>query len=412
MRKLFIVLASCLTVSSAFAGGFRVSIQGQRALAMGHTGVAVVNSAELAFFNPAGLVYLENKLNISAGATGIISTTKYQNLDTRQAFETDNPVGTPVNFYASYKITDNLSAGLAIYTPYGSRVEWPNDWAGAGLVNNIELTSIFINPILSFKVNDALSIGGGPIFVLGNVNFNRNIEPVASGVGTLDGRSSSLEIDESGVTAWGWKASVLFRPTDKLNIGASFQSQIDLDAEDGDVTFTNAPQIPTTFDATLPLPAELTLGLSYQFTDKLLVAFDYNRAYWGVYESLDISFSNPSLPASINPRNYRDANTYRIGAQYDFTDKFTVRAGYYYDESPVTSGFFSPETPRNDSNGYTTGLTYNINDNLAIDASFLFLYFSEVNESYDAFPDDNIPAFEGTFKSNVFAPGLGITYKL
>ncbi len=36
-----------------YAGGYRVGVQGQRALAMGHTGVAVVNSAELGFFNPA-----------------------------------------------------------------------------------------------------------------------------------------------------------------------------------------------------------------------------------------------------------------------------------------------------------------------------------------------------------------------
>ena len=410
MKKLLFVLTSCLTVSSIFAGGYRVSIQGQRALAMGHTGVAVVNSAELAFFNPAGLVFLENKINISAGVSGIISNVKYQNLDTRQAFETDNPISTPLNLYATYKVTDYFSAGLAVYTPYGSSVEWPDNWAGAGLVNNIELRAIFINPVLSLKVNDALSFGGGPIFVTGGVNFNRNIE-VAPGAEGVNG-PSQIEVDASGVTAWGWKASMLFRPTDKLNIGASYQSKIDLDAKGGDVSFVNAPQIPTKFDASLPLPAELTLGLSYKVTDKLLLAFDYNRAYWSAYESLTLNFSNSTLPPSVNARNYENADTYRFGAQYDINDKITVRAGYYYDESPVASGFFAPETPRNDSNGYTTGFTYNINDKLAIDASFLFLHFSEINESYDSSPDDTTPAFGGTYKSNVFAPGLGITYKL
>jgi len=388
MKKLFFVLASCLTVSSVFAGGYRVSTQGQRALAMGHTGVAVVNSAELAFFNPAGLVFLENKLNISAGVTGIMSTTKFQNLDDRQTFTTDSPISTPINLYATYKITDNFSAGLAVYTPYGSSVEWPDNWAGAGLVNNIQLQAIFINPVLSFKINDGLSIGGGPIYVIGGVNFNRNIE-VTSGAESING-PSSIEVDAQGVTAWGWKGSLLFRPSEKLDIGFSYQSKIDINAKDGDVTFTNAPQIPTKFNSSLPLPAELTFGLSYKFTDKLLVALDFNRAYWNVYESLDLDFTNPAAPDSTNPRNYKDANTYRIGAQYDVNDKITVRAGYYFDETPVSSGFFSPETPRNDSNGFTTGLSYNISEKLAVDASFLFLHFSEVDESYDASPNDNI----------------------
>ena len=55
MRKLLSLTLLALAGSTAFAGGYRVSIQGQKQLAMGHTGVAVVNSAEIAFFNPAGM---------------------------------------------------------------------------------------------------------------------------------------------------------------------------------------------------------------------------------------------------------------------------------------------------------------------------------------------------------------------
>ena len=50
MRKLLSLTLLALAGSTAFAGGYRVSIQGQKQLAMGHTGVAVVNSAEVAFF--------------------------------------------------------------------------------------------------------------------------------------------------------------------------------------------------------------------------------------------------------------------------------------------------------------------------------------------------------------------------
>jgi long-chain fatty acid transport protein len=40
----------------------------------------------------------------------------------------------------------------------------------------------------------------------------------------------------------------------------------------------------TRFNADLPLPAEVTAGLSVQVSEKLLLAFDYNYALWSVYE--------------------------------------------------------------------------------------------------------------------------------
>ena len=101
------------------------------------------------------------------------------------------------------------------------------------------------------------------------------------------------------------------------------------------------------------------------------MAFDYNRAMWSVYENLNVDFTNPDLPDSNNPRNYKNSSTYRVGMQYAANDKFTFRAGWYFDESPVQDGYFAPETPRNDSMGYTGGLTYQLNPKFGIDVSLL-----------------------------------------
>ncbi|MPT36451.1 MAG: transporter, partial [Flavobacterium sp.] len=79
MRKLLSLTLLALASSSAFAGGYRVSLQGQKQLAMGHTGVAVVNSAEVLFFNPAGMSYLKDRFNISVGSNKITKKTKFQN---------------------------------------------------------------------------------------------------------------------------------------------------------------------------------------------------------------------------------------------------------------------------------------------------------------------------------------------
>ena len=408
MRKLLSLTLLALAGSTAFAGGYRVSIQGQKQLAMGHTGVAVVNSAEVAFFNPVGMAYLDKKFNLSVGGNGLFANTKFQNSLYNWEAETKN-VGTPFSVYATYKLNDWFTAGLAVYTPYGSAVEWDQDWQGSHLVNNIDLQAIFVQPSLSIRVGEHFSVGGGPIFATGSVNFNRNVDRSTT---DFEGDRTDLTIESKGITAWGYTAGFMFNPTDKLRIGMNYRSEIMMEARDGDATFNDYPEFgtaPTTkFNADLPLPAELTVGLSYKFTDKFLMAFDYNRAMWSVYENLNVDFTNPALPDSNNPRNYKNSSTYRVGMQYAANNKFTFRAGWYFDESPVQDGYFAPETPRNDSMGYTGGLTYQVNNKLGIDFSFLYLHFDEVDNSYDYVSDGS--SFGGTYKSVVFSPGIGITY--
>lgn len=412
-KKLFFAMLFCGAIT--YAGGYRVSIQGQKALAMGHAGVAIVNSPESVFFNPAGLVYLENKLSLSAGVSAVFSNVSYQNETTGATAMTDSPVSTPLYFYAAYQATEWLAFGLGVYTPYGSTVEYEEDWVGSHLVNSIELAAIFIQPVVSLKINEYFSIGGGPIFVTGSVNFNRNLNRTLT---DIEGNRAEVTLDASGVTDWGWTVGALFSPTENFRIGANYRSQIKLNAEGGDADFENVPNSPlapfadTTFDAVLPLPAEMTVGLSYS-CEKWLFAFDFNRAFWDIYESLDIDFADENIPDSQNLRNYKNASTYRFGIQYDATRMFTLRAGYYFDESPVQAGYFAPETPRNDSNGYTAGLTLNLNERLQIDASFVYLRFKEVEASYDYYFENGqqVP-FGGRYKSNAFIPGIGVTYNM
>lgn len=416
MKNLLFPALFVLATAVTYAGGYRVSLQGQRALAMGHTGVAVVNSAELGFFNPSGLVYLENRLNVSAGVSAVFSDVVWQNSGFGEQARTDSPVGTPFYLYASYKMNDWLALGLSVYTPYGSTVNWEDDWAGSHLVNNIDLQAIYIQPVASIKLSEYLSIGGGPIFVTGGVNFNRNLNRTLS---DIEGNRANVTVDATGVSSWGWSGSMIFSPSERFRVGFNYRSEIILEAEGGDAIFSNIPNSPltpfqnTTFNASLPLPAEVSVGLSYQFLDKWLFAFDINETLWSVYNSLDIDFSDPNIPDSENLRNYKDSSVYRFGLQYDANELFTLRAGYYFDESPVQEGYFAPETPRNDSQGFTGGISLNITDKFTIDASFLYIRFAEVDASYDYYFEDNVAVpFGGTYKSSAFVPGLGITYKL
>jgi len=414
MKRIIFITVSMCVATSAFAGGYRVALQGQKALGMGHTGVAMTDSSEVVFFNPAGMVFLKNEMDISGGVTLIDSEAKYQNQDTNTTAQTDNPIGTPISFYLSTKYNEKIAYGVGVYTPYGNSVEWPTDWAGSHLVNSIELKAIYIQPTISYKFNDQYSIGFGPTYVVGGVEFNRNL---STALVDENGNRSNVTIEASGITAWGYNIGFLAKPTKKYSVGISYRSQVDMKARGESADFQNIPTSmqstfpDTTFDANLVLPAELTLGIAYNFSPETVLAFDINRTYWGAYESLDVQFNN-SAGLSSNPRNYKDVNIYRLGIQHNLSEKTTIRGGAYYDESPIQDGYFTPETPRNDSLGLTAGASYYVTKSLELDFSFLYLMFDEFNGSYDHYDQSGTTiSFAGDYKSQVIAIGFGLNYK-
>jgi len=414
---LFLLFFSAM---AAYAGGYRVSLQGGRALAMGHTGVGVIDNAEGAFFNPSSLVHLKNRLEIAAGVSVVYSKIQWQNQGTGQSERTHNAPSTPLYIYSNYHINDQFSVGLSVFTPYGSVVEYTTDWPGSHLVNKIDLSAFYIQPHVAYRINEKLSVAAGPIIAIGSVEFNRNLSRTMT---DIDGNRSNVTIDASGVVKLGWHLSATYVPMEGLTVGATYRSEMIMDPTDGDAKFRNLPNSPITnfkdtkISAELPLPAELLVGVAYEF-DKWTLAFDYNHAFWDVYKSLDIYFEDESIPDSKNPRNYKNSSSYRFGAQYQLNEKIALRAGYYFDQTPVQSGYFAPETPRGDSHNFTIGGGYNFSSNFRVDVAFMYIHFKEINESYDHYSEAGIVEggakvpFGGDWKTSGLVPSIGLTYRM
>ncbi len=246
------------------------------------------------------------------------------------------------------------------------------------------------------------------MYGIGSVNLQRSI-PIQDGGGEghveLDGKASGM----------GFNAGVYFAPTDKLSVGVTYRSKVEMKVEDGDATFMTTPAGPvasrfpnTQFDATLPLVANISIGVGYKATDKLLLAFDVQRANWSAYKSLrfDYAATINGSTFSESARNYEDSYAFRLGAQYQAIDKLTLRAGVYFDQSPVQDGYLTPETPDSDAIGTSVGLTYDISDKFGIDASFLYVNRKKRTDTADL--SGGVP---GTFKSVGYIPGIALSYK-
>ena len=78
--KQIIALASLalLPFSQVAAEGFQVNAQSTKQAGMGHVGAALKLGAESMHFNPAGLVYMNNAVELSAGVSGVFAYAKCQ----------------------------------------------------------------------------------------------------------------------------------------------------------------------------------------------------------------------------------------------------------------------------------------------------------------------------------------------
>src|SRR5690606_37637791 len=122
--------------------------------------------------------------------------------------------------------------------PYGSAVEWEQDWEGSHLVNNIDLKAFYFQPTASVKINDHVSIGAGLIFVNGGVTFNRNLTRTLT---DEQGNRSDVTIEAKNVQAWGYNLGLAAKLDDYVNFGINYRSRIDMEADNGNATFHDLP---------------------------------------------------------------------------------------------------------------------------------------------------------------------------
>jgi len=389
-----------------YGQAFQVNFQGNKQQGMGLAGSALYLDGSSLFYNP-GSVAFSNENSANIGFTPVFANILFVDSTTYNGYRTNNPVGRPFYAYGLYQLKDSsaLKLGLAVYTPFGSTVQWEENWIGRFALTRLSLSSIFIQPTVSYKINDRLGIGGGFIGSLGNVNLQRDLplqfENGAYANVELSGRAFGL----------GYNLGIQFNATDKFSLGLTYRSQINMKVQDGRAEF-NVPNglqanFPNgIFTSSLPLPQVATLGLAYKFTDKLTAVADVNFVGWKAYDTLafDYELNTNSLQDTKSARDYENIFAFRGGVSYALFDAFTIRAGGGFGFTPVKAGYATPETP--DANRFygTFGLSYTFGDNFSMDAS---LFYTQIQRA-----ETNIETnLSGTYFTKAVAPGISLIYK-
>lgn len=456
MKRIIIPLITAAAALTASAEGYQINTLSTRQLGMGHTGTALKLGAESMFFNPAGLGFSTSTLDITGSVTGIKATAT-ATVDGTD-YKTNNGLSTPISFNAAFRIYDNLQAGVSFYTPYGSSINWTDNWPGAVLNQRVDLKSYTIQPTVSWRITPRLSVGAGLMLTWGSVDLNKGLVSASTvdrviGVLAATGAAQAMGLDPSyrfGTTtpasvnlngtsnlALGVNVGAMFDVTDRITAGVAFRSKMTMKVKAGEATVNYANEVArailekdlniinsANFAAEMPCPYVLNFGLSYRPTDKLTLAADAQLTGWKTYKSLDIDFLAEQLDAYDQhlEKNYSNSWAVKLGAQYALTHRFDLRAGMMIDTSPVSELHYNPETPGMTKIEPTVGFSFRPIEGFSIDLAFMYvagLGKDNASCSYTDLLAAKMPAlglpaeatFTADYKVHALIPSIGVSYR-
>jgi long-chain fatty acid transport protein len=363
-----LALVSLFTATTALASGYRIPEQSVDSSAKAGANVASASRADAAYYNPANMSWLSDGWQAQANLTYIhltpISYEDYRSPLFDGESEDENfllPTGFLVSpFYGDFRF------GLSITAPYGLAKRW-NDPYPRATAQEFSLTVMDFNPTVSYKINDMVSISGGPRLLYSEAR----VETDARYVGT----PAAMTVDGDTVE-WGYNLAVAVKPAEDLNFSATYRSNVDLDFE-GDVDLYLGRTLPTRDgEVSIPAPAVLTLAAAFEPVQALTVELSWDRTFWSEYEELDFDF----FPAVGSPfetpkaKDWDDSSAYRIGLSYQLDETWTLMGGVAYDETPVPKETLGFELPDSDAWLFSVGTQYKVNEKMDVGMAFLYDY--------------------------------------
>jgi long-chain fatty acid transport protein len=377
----FVTLAAPRDASAA---GYALDVLSARGTGMAGATGAMIDDSSSIFYNPAGIAQ-GKVLDAQVGVTLIAPSFSYT---ATNGDKTTLPfaVVPPPHLYISGGITDDLSIGVGVFTPYGLTIKWPDGWAGRSLITRSSLATFYINPTVAYKFGP-LRIGAGFQLVRGTVELQQDIR-FGDQIGSAD----------LGAATWGAGGNVgaqLEAIKQYLSFGAQYRSAVKLKF-DGDGHFSNVPIAlagaihDQPVNTSVVLPDQLTMSVATHPVKKLVIDFDAVWIQWSYLRSIDLNFPNDasgSLNKSL-PKNWHDTVNFHLGAEGELSDSWMLRGGVLIDPSPSQSNTLTPDIPDSTRVNLAVGGTWKHQSGVHVDVGYQFIILTGKTSTVAAFPGD------------------------
>lgn len=379
--KALLTAISMASSSLVLAGGFQLSDHSITSLGRSHSGYGVVgDDASAVYFNPAGMALLKEQ-QLQGGLAFIKPKSEFTNTaSTGDNTGINNDGGqntiTP-NFYYVKPLNKQWHFGLGITAPFATHTNYADDFIGRYSGLETKITTVNINPSLSYKVNNRIALGMGISYQRLDATLSGAVNPAAT--------DSKLAI-EGDSAAWGYNFGAMFSFADDSRIGLSYRSKMAHHIK-GSATFTDLSSATNgRFAATADFTAPESAYLAYTkpLSDHWRLSLGYRWTRWSRFEQLDVLF--PDGVASQNSllvTQWNDSETMSIGLDYTINSQWTMRTGLALDETPIPDATRTVRTVDADRQWYSMGASYQYNKQLQFDIAYRYIHFDNAPVNHD-----------------------------
>lgn len=342
--KITFGLALSVGAVLAHAQGFAVPPQGAAGTGNSLAGAAALaEDPSTAYNNPAGMALL-NGVQFAIAVHAVDTNSSFHDSGgsmpptpaiTTLGGEGGNAGGlSPIpNLYLVVPLGGNWRFGLAAGAPWGQSTEYDATWLGRFQSVKSELKSKSLNPSLSYRVNDVLSLGVGLSMTRLDVDIQRK---AVLGFNT----EGNAQLEGSD-TALSFNAGLLWQATSTSRLGLTYRSKTDFHLTGRqDVTTATGVTIPSQsrdIVADLSLPSSFSLSLVQELSKSWRLLADFTYFTWGDLQSIPVRDATTGATTTTINLLYRDGWRAAVAFNYEINDAWLLRSGVAYIRSPVAS---------------------------------------------------------------------------
>ena len=356
---------------SLLAAGFALNEQSVSAMGTSFAGrSSSANDATTVYGNPAGMALLKGE-QASVGAAVILAKTRIDassaTAPTGGALAGSNDgdmvpfTGVPMGFYVN-PLNEQWTFGLGFYVPYGMITEYEKGFQGRFFGDYSEVNVVTLQPTLSYRVNDYLSLGFGP-------TFNR-VEGRLETAALVDNGRIVIEGDD---TAVGFNAGLLLELSERTRLGVTYHSMVDYRLE-GKTSVSGIPApVNGDYQTTLDLrtPEMIDSSITHQLNDRWTV---YAGAAWTRWSRLQTIKPVSAFPVALEEKqHWNNSWSYATGVSYALSKELTLRSGIAFDQSPTNNHERSPRIPSGDRVAISFGLGWTLSEQMSLDLAYSYL---------------------------------------
>ena len=409
------------------ASGFAVSYQSVSAMGTAYAGAGVLSeNASNQWYNPATLAGLRaTEISIPLHQVWVDTAFKSDS-DGMSLFgpqvgqgsgDFDDVEPFVGSAFLAVPISETMTFGLSIVSPFGTKIEYESGWgnayltppppAGLGTVTagdfyatESDLQTVNINPSLGIQLTDNLNVGIG-------INYQTLDADIRNAATRLEGDDDAI----------GWNLGLTYSPDDNNHFGVAYRSEMSYEVE-GDISFSDAgallsalggnPVAPGSYSgsADIDLPASLQLSYAGDLSDRTQLLLGVEWTEWSSLDALVVE--SPDL--AFNPTeefDWENTARYSLGLNHALASGTVLRFGVAKEDSTQSKDNRSAISPDSDRIWVTLGAGFNPTDNMTIDVGYAHIFVDDADISRS----DKGAQLKGTYELDADVIGAQMSYR-